>query len=55
MSDKKCNHRIKVVKDNGKVYYTICIKCGERRHVKRDQTAIADMAWIKISNMLTGM
>jgi len=47
MLDKKCLHRIRVVKQSAAIYYTICVKCGERRYVKRDQYAIADMAWIK--------
>ena len=42
-----CSHRIKVVKDKAKVYYTICVKCGERNYCLRDQYAIADMALIK--------
>ena len=42
-----CSHRIRVVKQTGAIYYTICVKCGERRFVKRDPHAIADMAWIK--------
>ena len=42
-----CNHRIKVVKQTWPIYYTICVKCGERRYVKRSPEAIVDMAWIK--------
>ena len=54
MSDKTCQHRIRVVKDNGKVYYTICVKCGERRYARREQYAIADMAWIKKIKYVNG-
>ena len=35
-----CQHRIRVVKDKGDVYYTICVKCGKRDYALRDQYAI---------------
>jgi hypothetical protein len=49
-----CNHRIRVVKDNVGVYYTICVKCGQRDYHLRNQKAIVDMAWIKNIKHING-
>lgn len=47
MDCKNDFHRIRVVKDRGDIYYTICVNCGERKSWKRNLNAIEDLAWIK--------